>query len=375
MAHLFEGPRLKDRAKDLFRAPHLNAFMEAGYETWHEARLTIKRLLSKDCATLRDDKELRARALVPQSEATMHLPAQIGDYSDFYASLDHATNVGTMFRGKDNALFPNWRYLPVGYHGRASTVVISGTPVRRPLGQTRPDQNAPPVFGPSQRLDYELEMAFLVGPGNRLGEPIPVEKAHEHIFGMVLMNDWSARDIQFWEYIPLGPFLSKSFATSISPWVVTMEALEPFKVMNTPQLPKPLGYLRHNDSFNFNIHLEAYLKPAGGSQAKRICRTNFAYLYWTGKQMLAHQTINGCEARAGDLLGSGTVSGPDPDSRACLLELTWKGENPIELPDGSKRTYLQDGDEVILTGWCQAQEYRVGFGTSRGVVLPAPPTE
>ncbi|XP_068427834.1 fumarylacetoacetase, partial [Clinocottus analis] len=256
---LFQGP-VMSRHQDVFEQSTLNAFMALGYEAWREARRTVQRLLSANESALRDDAGLRSRAFVHQSAATMHLPADIGDYTDFYSSRDHAANVGTMFRGKENALMPNWLRLPVGYHGRASSVVVSGTPIRRPSGQMRPDQTKPPVFGASKQLDIELEMAFFVGGGNRLGEPIPIEKAHEHIFGMVLMNDWSARDIQAWEYVPLGPFLGKNFGTTISPWVVPMEALLPFAEPNPVQDPEPLPYLQHPDAYTFNINLFVSIK-------------------------------------------------------------------------------------------------------------------
>ncbi|XP_035988971.1 fumarylacetoacetase isoform X2 [Fundulus heteroclitus] len=288
----------------------LNAFMALGYEAWSEARRTLQTLLSASESTLRDDVSLRSRAFVHQSAAMMHLPADVGDYTDFYSSRDHATNVGIMFRGKENALMPNWLRLPVGYHGRASSLVVSGTPIRRPCGQMRPDQTKPPVFGPSKQLDIELEMAFFVGGGNSLGEPIPINKAHEHIFGMVLMNDWSARDIQAWEYVPLGPFLGKNFGTTISPWVVPMEALLPFAESNPIQDPEPLPYLQHQDAYTFNINLFVSLKGQDMTEAVNICRSNFKYMYWTMKQQLTHHTVNGCNVRPGDLLASGTISGP-----------------------------------------------------------------
>uniref|UniRef100_A0AAY5K5Q2 Fumarylacetoacetase n=1 Tax=Esox lucius TaxID=8010 RepID=A0AAY5K5Q2_ESOLU len=346
---LFRGPVLSDH-QDVFDQPTLNAFMGLGYEAWREARRTLQLLLSANETTLRDDVNLRSRAFVLQSTATMHLPADIGDYTDFYSSRDHATNVGIMFRGKDNALMPNWLRLPVGYHGRASSIVVSGTPIRRPSGQMRPDQSKPPVFGPSKQLDIELEMAFFVGGGNRLGEPIPIERAHEHIFGMVLMNDWSARDIQAWEYVPLGPFLGKNFGTTVSPWVVPMEALLPFVQPNTVQDPEPLHYLRHDDAYTFNINLFVSLKGESMKETATICTSNFKYMYWTMKQQLAHHTVNGCNVRPGDLLASGTISGPEPESFGSLLELSWRGTKTVDLGEGETRTFLKDGDEVTLTG-------------------------
>ncbi|TMS12814.1 Fumarylacetoacetase [Larimichthys crocea] len=367
---LFRGPAIS-KHQDVFDQPTLNAFMALGYEAWREARRTLQMLLSANESTLRDDVSLRSRAFVHQSAATMHLPADIGDYTDFYSSRDHATNVGIMFRGKENALMPNWLRLPVGYHGRASSVVVSGTPIRRPSGQMRPDQTKPPVFGPSKQLDIELEMAFFVGAGTQLGEPIPIQKAHEHIFGMVLMNDWSARDIQAWEYVPLGPFLGKNFGTSISPWVVPMEALLPFAVPNSIQDPEPLPYLQHQDAYTFNINLFVSLKGQDMAEAATICKSNFRYMYWTMKQQLAHHTVNGCNVRAGDLLASGTISGPDPESFGSMLELSWRGSKSIDLGGGETRTFLKDGDQVTITGYCQGDGHRVGFGPCMGSILPA----
>ncbi|KAF7648435.1 hypothetical protein LDENG_00156980 [Lucifuga dentata] len=367
---LFQGP-IMSQHQHVFDQPVLNAFMALGYEAWKETRTTLQILLSASESTLRDDFSLRSRAFVPQAEAVMHLPADIGDYTDFYSSWDHATNVGIMFRGKENALMPNWLRLPVGYHGRASSVVVSGTAIRRPSGQMRPDQTKPPVFGPSKQLDIELEMAFFVGGGNQLGEPIPIHKAHEHVFGMVLMNDWSARDIQSWEYVPLGPFLGKNFGTTISPWVVPMEALLPFAEPNTIQDPEPLPYLQHDDPYTFNINLLVSLRGQRMTEAAAICRSNFKYMYWTMKQQLAHHTVNGCNVRPGDLLASGTISGPDPESFGSMLELSWRGSKSIDLGGGESRTFLQDGDEVTITGYCEGDGYRVGFGACKGTILPA----
>ncbi|XP_051896318.1 fumarylacetoacetase isoform X2 [Pristis pectinata] len=351
--------------------PTLNSFMSLGRDAWREARAILQKLLSADEPALRDNKELRKKAFVSQDSATMHLPAEIGDYTDFYSSRQHATNVGVMFRGKDNALMPNWLHLPVGYHGRASSVIVSGTPVRRPMGQMKPDDTKPPVFGACKLLDFELEMGFFIGRGNKLGEPIPVSQAHEHIFGMVLMNDWSARDIQKWEYVPLGPFLGKSFGTTISPWVITMEALLPFVVANPVQDPKPLPYLCSDDPYTFDINLFVSIKGEEMAEKATICRSNFKNMYWTMKQQLAHHTVNGCNVRPGDLLASGTISGPSPESFGSMLELSWKGTKAIDLGSGHKRKFLQDGDEVILTGFCQGNGYRIGFGECAGKVLPA----
>ncbi|XP_019389253.1 PREDICTED: fumarylacetoacetase [Crocodylus porosus] len=369
--HLFTGPVLS-KHQNVFDQPTLNNFMGLGREAWKEARASLQKLLSAREPMHRDDSELRKRAFVSQASAIMHLPAEIGDYTDFYSSLHHAMNVGIMFRGKENALNPNWLHLPVGYHGRASSVVVSGTPIHRPLGQTRPDDAKPPVFDACKRLDLELEMAFFVGPGNKLGEPIPIATADDHIFGVVLMNDWSARDIQKWEYVPLGPFLGKSFGTTISPWVVTMEALMPFVLPNPTQDPKPLPYLCDEEPYTFDINLFVAIKGEGMSKPSTICKSNFKHMYWTMKQQLAHHTRNGCNLKPGDLLASGTISGPDPESFGSMLELSWNGTKEIDLGNGHSRKFLQDGDEVVMTGYCQGNGYRVGFGQCSGKVLPAP---
>ncbi len=301
----------------------------------------------------------------------MKLPARIGNYTDFYSSYHHAHNVGTMLRGPENALMPNWKWLPVAYHGRASSVVVSGMDVRRPSGQTRPPDASAPTFGPSKSFDYELEMAFLIGPGNSLGKPVPIDRAIDHIFGFVLMNDWSARDIQAWEYQPLGPFLAKNFCTSISPWVVTLEALEPFRKPLPAQDPEPLPYLRGKNDFTFDIHLEAHLQTSSMDAPHIITRTNFQNLYWSVAQQLAHHTVNGCNLQPGDLLASGTISGPTEESRGCMLELTWRGANPLKLPNGETRKWLEDSDKLTITGWCERDGYRVGFGEVSGRVFSA----
>lgn len=345
--------------------------MGLGRAAWQEARETLQKILAAEEPTLRDNTELRSRAFVNQNQATMHLPAHIGDYTDFYSSKNHAYNVGVMFRGPDNALMPNWKHLPVGYHGRASSVVVSGTPIRRPNGQTRPDESQPPVFGKCKLLDIELEMAFFTGPATTLGEPIPIDKAEDYIFGMVLMNDWSARDIQKWEYVPLGPFLGKNMGTTISPWVVTMDALKPFAVPNQTQDPKPLPYLCHEDPYCFDINLEVDINCDGLSKPSTICRSNFKYMYWTMKQQLTHHTVTGCNINPGDLMASGTISGETEDSYGSMLELCWKGTKTIDLGNGMTRKFLQDGDEVIMTGYCEKEGYRIGFGTCTGKILPA----
>ncbi|HQY88986.1 MAG TPA: fumarylacetoacetase, partial [Tepidisphaeraceae bacterium] len=317
-----------------------------------------------------DNKELRSRAFVAQRDVRMLLPAAIGDYTDFYSSREHATNVGIMFRGKENALMPNWLHLPVGYHGRASSIVVSGTDLHRPMGQTKADEAAAPTFGPSKSVDFELEMGFFIGPGNSLGESISTHRAMDHIFGMVLVNDWSARDIQKWEYVPLGPFLAKNFGTSISPWIVTMDALEPFRKNGPEQEPQPLPYLQAPQPSAYDIHLEVTLQPKD-ARPTRISTSNFRNLYWSMSQQLAHHTINGCNLQAGDLLASGTISGPTPDSYGSMLELAWKGTKPIDVGDGQTRTSIQDFDRITMSGWCEGEGYRVGFGEVTGRILPA----
>ena len=364
----FERPEIQQQRP--FSQASLNRFMAMGRPVWQAVRRTVSHLLHANTSTLRDDTLLRAQTLHPMQEVELLLPAQIHDYTDFYSSREHATNVGTMFRGKDNALQPNWLHLPVGYHGRASSVIISGQDVRRPCGQTKPD-DGPPQYGPSRLLDFELEMGFFVGPGNPLGEPIPIAQAYDHIFGLVLVNDWSARDIQKWEYVPLGPFLGKSFATTISPWVVTMEALEPFRCAGPAQDPTPLPYLQSPGDYAYDIHLEVGLQTAQMDAPHVICRSNYRHLYWNACQQLAHHTTGGCNAQPGDLMASGTISGPTPDSYGSLLELTWRGANKIELPGGQVRTFIQDTDRLVMTGWAQGDGYRIGFGEAAATVLPA----
>jgi fumarylacetoacetase len=368
-AGLLDAPALRGRA--VFGQPTLNDFMALGRPAWREARATVSRLLRHDEPALRDNADLRASPLVRMSDVELLLPVVIGDYTDFYSSREHATNVGVMMRGPDNALQPNWLHLPVAYHGRASSVVVSGTDVRRPKGQTKADNAPAPTFGPSRSLDFELEMGFFIGPGNPLGQPIPIEQAPEHIFGLVLVNDWSARDVQRWEYVPLGPFLAKNFATTISPWVVTLEALEPFRTAGPKQDPAPLPYLRSPGDWALDVHLEVLLQTATMDRPHVLCRSNAKYLYWNVCQQLTHHAVNGCNLRTGDLLASGTISGPTPDSYGSLLELAWKGTKPVEFPDGERRVFLQDGDRLTLTGWCQGPGYRVGFGEATGRVLPA----
>ena len=355
-----------------FRGPTLNAFMALGRPAWREARQTLTRLLRHDEPTLRDNSVLREAAFHPMAGVEMLLPATIGDYTDFYSSREHATNVGIMFRGPDNALQPNWLHMPVGYHGRSSSVVVSGTEVRRPLGQTKADDAESPSYGPSRLMDFELEMGFFVGSGNALGEAIPIDEAAEHIFGMVLVNDWSARDIQKWEYVPLGPFLGKNFGTSISPWVVTMDALEPFLCAGPAQDdPEPLDYLKNPGDCAYDIRLEVLLQSEKMAAPERIATSNFKYMYWSVCQQLAHHTVNGCNAQPGDLLGSGTISGPEKHERGSMLELSWRGTETVELSTGETRKFLADGDTVLMRGHCETNGIRVGFGEVSGKLLPA----
>ena len=365
----FRSPEFQGRK--VFSEDSLNAFLGLGRPAWRKVRAVLQRLLSSKTSILRDNARLRARVFHAQKSVTMKLPARIGNYTDFYSSYHHAHNVGTMLRGPENALMPNWKWLPVAYHGRASSVVVSGKDVRRPSGQTKAPDAAAPAFGPTKSFDYELETAFLIGPGNSLGKPIPIERASDHIFGLVLMNDWSARDIQAWEYQPLGPFLAKNFATSISPWVVTLEALEPFRKPLPSQDPAPLPYLRVKNDFTFNIQLEAQLQTSSTDAPHVITRTNFQNLYWSISQQLAHHTVSGCNMEPGDLLASGTISGPTEESRGCMLELTWRGANPLKLSSGKTRKWLEDGDRLTITGWCHGDGYRIGFGEVTGRILPA----
>ncbi len=360
-----------ETAETLFDRPSLNAFMSRGRAVWDKVRGQLSRLLRHDEPRLRDDGGLRHEALIPMAAVEMLLPAEIGDYTDFYSSREHATNVGAMLRGPENALMPNWLHLPVAYHGRASSVVVSDTDLKRPCGQTKSDAAPAPSFGPSRAVDFELEMGVFIGSGSELGNPIPVSQAAEHIFGVVLVNDWSARDIQKWEYVPLGPFLAKNFGTSISPWVVTLSALEPFRVAGPRQDPEPLPYLRTPGDAAYDVHLEVLLQAAGTDKSVRICSSNLRYLYWNFSQQVAHHTCNGCNLRSGDLLATGTISGPAPESRGSLLELTMGGRTPLALPGGLSRGFLEDGDRITLTGWCQGNGYRVGFGEVTGKLLPA----
>ncbi len=366
---LFDVPELRNARP--FAKSSLNDFMALGPSAWTAVRERLQALLRADTPELRDDASLRERVLHPRTDVTLHLPADVGDYTDFYSSKQHATNVGTMFRGAENALKDNWVHLPVGYHGRASSVILSGRDVRRPCGQTRPEADEPPVYGPTQLLDFELETGFFVGDGNELGTPIPIEEADDHIFGMVLVNDWSARDIQGWEYDPLGPFLGKSFATTISPWVVPMAALEPFRTAGPTQDPEPLDYLQAEGDAAYDVTLEVDLQTPSMSDPHTVCRSNTEHLYWTMRQQLAHHTVNGCNACPGDLMASGTISGPTEASYGSMLELSWRGEKPVPLPGDETRSFIEDGDRVIMRAYAEGDGYRIGFGTAEGTVLPA----
>ncbi len=355
-----------------FDQPTLNAFIDSGRDNWTKARTSIQTLLSADSDALRDNKDLQAKALFKQADVTMHLPVHVPGFTDFYSSKEHATNVGTMFRDPKNALLANWTEMPVGYNGRASTVIVSGTDVIRPSGQLKPNPDERPIFSPCKRLDFELETAFVVGRGNDIGQPITVDAATDHIFGMVLLNDWSARDIQKWEYVPLGPFNAKTFASEVSPWIVTMDALAPFKTACPTQEPEPLAYLNEKDSNNsFDINLSVELLPENSDEATVVCETNFKYMYWSMAQQLTHHTITGCKVEVGDMMGSGTISGPTPDSYGSMLEIAWNATKPVTLKGGETRSFIEDGDTVIMKGYSEKDGIRVGFGEVRGKVLPA----
>jgi len=361
-----------EEGQQFFNRPTLNAFIESGKANWSKVRVELQTLLSADHAELRDNQELRDQVFFKQSDVKMHLPVHIPGYTDFYSSKEHATNVGCMFRDPKNALLANWSELPVGYNGRASSVIVSDTEIVRPSGQIKLPDSDRPVFSACRKLDFELETGFIIGKPNNLGEPIAIENAWDHIFGMVLFNDWSARDLQQWEYVPLGPFNAKTFASSISPWIVTMEALEPFKTSSPAQEPKPLAYLREDNSSNsYDINLSVEIQPENSDQADVICETNFKYMYWSMAQQLTHHTIAGCNVQVGDLMGSGTISGPTPNSYGSLLEITWNATKPLTLSNGEQRTFIQDGDTVIMKGHCEKDGLRIGFGTVIGKILPA----
>lgn len=364
----FEGIPLTD---DIFLQDNLNDFIADGRKTWRLVRNRIAQVFDVTNGALRDNAVHKDHVIFRMDEVEMLLPVRIGDYTDFYASREHATNVGSLFRDPKNALLPNWLHLPVGYHGRSSSIIPSGTPIRRPYGQSKPVEGSHiPGFGPSKLLDFELEMAFITTASNNLGERIPIQEAEEYIFGLVQFNDWSARDIQAWEYVPLGPFLGKSFASTISPWIVTLDALEPFRVKSPKQEFEPLPYLQGDENGSFDIKLQVGIQPEGESETT-VTNSNFKYMYWTMAQQLAHHTVNGCPVNAGDMMGSGTISGPTRESYGSMLELTWRGQHPIKMNDGSERKFINDNDTVIMRAYCQNESVRIGFGECIGKVLPA----
>ncbi|MER2996973.1 fumarylacetoacetase [Pontibacter populi] len=365
--NLFE---LIDIDPNVFHRPYLNDFIALGKPTWRAVRNRVSALLRNDNDEISGSSELIDKCLVKQSDVRMLMPVKVGNYTDFYSSIEHATNVGTMFRDPKNALLPNWKHIPIGYHGRASSIVVSGTDVRRPNGQTKAPDAELPTFGPTRLLDFELEVAFITGRETKLGESITPNEADNYIFGLVLFNDWSARDMQTWEYVPLGPFLAKSFASLISPWVVTLDALEPFKVKGPVQDPKPLPYLQFTGNHNYDINLEVLIKPESGQETS-ICHSNYKYMYWNMNQQLAHQSSNGCNLQVGDMYASGTISGSDKGSYGSMLELTWRGTQPIKLADGTERKFINDYDTVIMRGFSEKNGIRIGFGEVKGKVLPA----
>ena len=348
----------------------LNLLMDAHKEGTRELRNRISEIFEESNTHLKENKEHCEIVLHPASTVTMHMPVEIGDYTDFYSSKEHATNVGTMFRDPNNALLPNWLHIPVGYHGRSSSVIVSGTDIKRPLGQTKPNEDEGPVFGPSRLVDFELEMGFITYDANKLGDRVSTEEAEDYIFGMCLFNDWSARDIQKWEYVPLGPFLAKNFASHVSPWIVTLDALQPFAIEGPKQDPEVFEYLKYSGKKNYDIELGVFIQPENGEET-RVSKSNFKYMYWNMSQQLAHHTVNGCNVRAGDLMGSGTISGPTPDSYGSMLEIAWKGTKPVKMKDGSERKFIQDYDTVIMRGHCSNGDVRIGFGEVTGKVLPA----
>lgn len=362
----FEGIPLTD---DIFLQDTLNDFIADGRKTWRSVRNRIAEIFDKNNNELKNNEKDRKTILFTLDEIEMQMPVEVGDYTDFYSSKEHATNIGKMFRDPDNALLPNWMHIPVGYHGRSSSIVPSGIPLHRPQGQKLPKGADTPIFGPSRRLDFELEMAFITTDANHLGEPIKIEEAEEYIFGMVIFNDWSARDIQKWEYVPLGPFLGKSFGSSISPWIVTLDALEPYKTEGPKPEKELLPYLRTTGKKSYDIDLQIALKPEE-SEETIISNSNFKYMYWNMCQQLAHHTINGCPVNSGDMMASGTISGPTPDSYGSMLELSWSGEKPLKLKNGEERKFIEDNDTVIMRAHCKNHEVRIGFGEVSSKILP-----
>lgn len=370
MAKLGYFDNLMGIKKKVFRQESLNDFIALGQPTWRAVRERISDLFEKDNTHIRENIEAKSKILVHIDEVKMKMPVRVGDYTDFYSSIEHATNVGKMFRDPDNALLPNWKHIPVGYHGRSSSIVVSGTDIHRPNGQTKADDAAAPTFGPSRLFDFELEMAFITGGSTKLGDPIPVDKAEDYIFGMVVFNDLSARDIQKWEYVPLGPFLGKNFGSVITPWIVTLDAMEPFRVDGPKQYPAVLPYLKSSGKKNYDINLEVAIQPENGNE-NRVCLSNFKYMYWNMCQQLAHHTVNGCNIKIGDMYGSGTISGPTPDSYGSMLEISWKGTRPFKMDDGSERKFINDMDTIVMRGWSERDGIRIGFGDCLTKVLPA----
>ncbi len=356
--------------KNVFSLSTLNSFIALGKHTTNAVRERISELLNINNQEVQGNESLKSKALVKQSDAQMLMPVSVPNYTDFYSSREHATNVGMMFRDPANALLPNWLHLPVGYHGRASSIVVSGTPIHRPKGQTKTDAEAMPSFGPSKSLDFELELAFITGRATALGESITTAQAEDYIFGLVLFNDWSARDLQRWEYVPLGPFLAKNFGSSISPWVVTLEALEPFRAEGPVQEPEVLPYLKYSGKKNYEINLEVAIQTPNGV-SKTVSHSNFKYMYWNMCQQLAHHTVNGCNISVGDMYASGTISGPTSDSYGSMLEITWGGKDPVQMPDGTERKFINDNDTVVMKGYAERDGVRVGFGECVGKILPS----
>lgn len=371
LAALYDAGLIDKNAykKEHFECEVLNPFMKLGKQATSKLRLRVAELLESSNSELRSLPNV-SDILIDQSAVTMHLPVNVGDYTDFYSSEDHARNVGTMFRDPNNALLPNWKHIPVGYHGRSSSIVISGTPIHRPKGQQKPKDADQPVFGPCKLLDFELEMAFVTFDGKPMGQSISTAEAEDYIFGMVIFNDWSARDIQTWEYVPLGPFLAKNFASSISPWIVTMDALSEFKVAGAKQEPKVFPYLEYDGDRNIDINLEVAIEPEGSAETV-VSRSNYRYMYWNYAQQLAHHTVNGCPIKAGDMMASGTISGPEPSSYGSMLELSWRGTKPLKMNDGSERKFIQDNDTVIMRAFAEKNGIRIGFGEVRSKLLPA----
>ena len=351
----------------VFKNSFLNNFIELGKEITSKVREILQSELTNENSLIKHN----SNCIIPIDSVEMHLPVNIGDYTDFYSSIEHASNIGSMFRDPSNPLLPNWKHLPVGYHGRASSIIVSGKNIHRPKGQIMPLDSETPIFSSSNRVDFELEMGYIIGKNSSLGSSISTTNAEDYIFGKVLFNDWSARDIQKWEYVPLGPFLGKSFASSISPWVVTMEALDPFRIAGPIQEPNVLDYLKFDGLKNYDINLSVSITPEDSNIESIVCNSNFKYMYWNMNQQIAHHTVNGCNLNVGDMMASGTISGHTKDSYGSMLELSWGGKNPIELKDGSTRTFINDMDTVTMRGYCEKNNIRVGFGEVKSKILPS----